>query len=300
MVVIIIAPFDASEPYKAAAAAPLRTVIDSISSGLKSLPRDEKSKERLAYTSALAKPDAALNEELFIGIPSTTYNGWLFPEIDVRLLNVTVVEAPGAPPLETTSIPETLPCKAVMKLSRPESMMSAALTFCTDEPTDRATRFIPNSAVISTSPSMEKKVGDFNLGLLAGATVEDTKRINQQHWGYNPYTNSVVSFAVIENSDKFFTESNTRKRMVGLYGEFRAAYKSIAYLTITGRNDWSSTLPIKNRSYFYPSVSGSFAFTELLPANNILTFGKIRASWAQVGKDADPYMVLYVIPDKLE
>jgi len=139
--------------------------------------------------------------------------------------------------------------------------------------------------------NMEKKVGDFNLGLLAGATVEDTKRINQQHWGYNPYTNSVVSFAVIENSDKFFTESNTRKRMVGLYGEFRAAYKSIAYLTITGRNDWSSTLPIKNRSYFYPSVSGSFAFTELLPANNILTFGKIRASWAQVGKDADPYML---------
>ena len=79
--------------------------------------------------------------------------------------------------------------------------------------------------------------------------------------------------------------------MIGVYGEFRAAYKSIAYLTVTGRNDWSSTLPVENRSYFYPSVSGSFAFTELLPANNILSFGKIRASWAQVGKDADPYML---------
>lgn len=79
--------------------------------------------------------------------------------------------------------------------------------------------------------------------------------------------------------------------MVGMYGEFRAAYKSIAYLTVTGRNDWSSTLPTNNRSYFYPSVSGSFAFTELLPANKILTFGKVRASWAQVGKDADAYML---------
>lgn len=139
--------------------------------------------------------------------------------------------------------------------------------------------------------NMEKTFGDFNLGLLVGSTVEDTKRINQQHWGYNPYTNSVISFAVIENTDKFFTESNTRKRMVGMYGEFRAAYKSIAYLTVTGRNDWSSTLPTNNRSYFYPSVSGSFAFTELLPANKILTFGKVRASWAQVGKDADAYML---------
>ena len=139
--------------------------------------------------------------------------------------------------------------------------------------------------------NMEKNFGDFNLGVLLGTTVEDTKRVNQQRWGYNPYTNSVISFATIENKDKFFTERNVRKRMIGVYGEFRAAYKSIAYLTVTGRNDWSSTLPVENRSYFYPSVSGSFAFTELLPANNILSFGKIRASWAQVGKDADPYML---------
>ena len=63
-------------------------------------------------------------------------------------------------------------------------------------------------------------------------------------------------------------------------------------MTVTGRNDWSSTLPINNRSYFYPSVSGSFVFTELLPKNNVLSFGKLRASWAQVGKDANPYATL--------
>ena len=74
--------------------------------------------------------------------------------------------------------------------------------------------------------------------------------------------------------------------MVGVYGEARAAYKNIAYLTVTGRNDWSSTLPYENRSYFYPSVSGSFVFTELIPQNDILTFGKLRGSLARVGKDA--------------
>ena len=88
-----------------------------------------------------------------MGIPSTTYNGWLLPEIEVMLLSVTVVEEPGAPPLDDTFMPDTRPCNAEMKLSRPDSMMSAAFTFCTDEPTDRATRFIPNSAVISTSPN---------------------------------------------------------------------------------------------------------------------------------------------------
>ena len=83
-----------------------------------------------------------------------------------------------------------------------------------------------------------------------------------------------------------------KKRLVGIYGEFRASYKNIAYLTVTGRNDWSSTLPIDNRSYFYPSVSGSFVFTELFSKNDILTFGKVRASWAQVGKDANAYATL--------
>jgi outer membrane receptor protein involved in Fe transport len=91
------------------------------------------------------------------------------------------------------------------------------------------------------------------------------------------------------SENKFFTEGTTEKRLLGVYGELRAAYKNIAYLTVTGRNDWSSTLPVNNRSYFYPSVSGSVVFTELLPKNDVLSFGKIRASWAEVGKDADPY-----------
>jgi hypothetical protein len=79
---------------------------------------------------------------------------------------------------------------------------------------------------------------------------------------------------------------------VGAYGEFGISYKDIAFLTATGRNDWSSTLPVDNRSYFYPSVSGSFVFTQVLPNIPYLSFGKVRASWAQVGKDANPYSTL--------
>ncbi len=134
-----------------------------------------------------------------------------------------------------------------------------------------------------------KQFGDFDLNLLIGGTTEATKRVRQSQWGYDFVSAGTISFGNILDEHKFFTESTSRKRIVGLYGEFRAAYKNIAYLTVTGRNDWSSTLPKANQSYFYPSFSGSLVFTELFAKNDILTFGKIRGSWAKVGKDADPY-----------
>jgi TonB-linked SusC/RagA family outer membrane protein len=140
--------------------------------------------------------------------------------------------------------------------------------------------------------NFHKTFGDLDLNLLLGSATESTERLNQTHWGYTFTTAGTISFDNIAKTDKFFADATVRKRLVGAYGEFRAAYKSMAYLTVTGRNDWSSTLPVENRSYFYPSVSGAFVFTELLPKNDILSFGKIRASWAQVGKDANPYSTL--------
>ncbi len=137
--------------------------------------------------------------------------------------------------------------------------------------------------------NFNKKLGDIDLNLLLGHSLESTNRVLRTIWGYGFSTAGTVSFANIVNEQKFFTERNVTKRLLGAFGEFRASYKSIAYLTVTGRNDWSSTLPIENRSYFYSSVSGSLVFTELLPKNDILSFGKLRASWAQVGKDADAY-----------
>ncbi len=140
--------------------------------------------------------------------------------------------------------------------------------------------------------NLHKTFGDFDLGLMLGTTAEGTERLNQTHWGYNFVTPGTISFTNIADGNKFFNDATTQKRLVGVYGEARASYKSLAYLTFTGRNDWSSTLPLDNRSYFYSSVSGALVFTELLPKNDILSFGKVRASWAQVGKDADPYATL--------
>ncbi|MBA4853520.1 SusC/RagA family TonB-linked outer membrane protein [Emticicia sp. BO119] len=77
-----------------------------------------------------------------------------------------------------------------------------------------------------------------------------------------------------------------------LYGSVQLGYLNALFLDITARNDWSSTLPANARSYFYPSVSASAVVTDLINIpKNILSFGKVRASWAQVGNDADPYQL---------
>jgi TonB-linked SusC/RagA family outer membrane protein len=138
--------------------------------------------------------------------------------------------------------------------------------------------------------TFHKAFGDFDLNLLLGTTSESTSIDYNGRKAWNFIIPEFYVVTNVANTDLAIAQSKTQKRLVGAYGEFRAAYKNFAYLTVTGRNDWTSTLPINNRSYFYPSVSGSLVFTELLPKSNILSYGKVRASWARVGKDADPYV----------
>ena len=88
-------------------------------------------------------------------------------------------------------------------------------------------------------------------------------------------------------STSFFT---SEKEIQSLYASFSADYKNQFYLDLTGRNDWSSTLPIDANSYFYPSATLSWLLTETFELNpDVFSFGKIRLGWAQVGNDTDPY-----------
>jgi len=134
------------------------------------------------------------------------------------------------------------------------------------------------------------KVGDFDLGALIGYFSEETSVVNNRRMGYNFEVEGFHSFGNIIDANKFQNTVSSQRRLFGAYGELRASYKSMLFLNVTGRNDWTSTLPASNRSYFYPSVGGSFVFTELLNNTPWLSFGKLRASWARVGKDAAPYV----------
>ena len=79
------------------------------------------------------------------------------------------------------------------------------------------------------------------------------------------------------------------KEVYSGYGEVGVSYNDYLFLTATGRNDISSTLPVDNNSYFYPSVSGSFVFSDAFTMPDWISYGKLRGSWAQVGTATSPY-----------
>ncbi len=85
------------------------------------------------------------------------------------------------------------------------------------------------------------------------------------------------------------SESQSKRRLVGLFGDVTVGWDNMIYLGISARNDWSSTLPMGNNSFFYPGVTLSWIFTELIPKNKVLDFGKLRLAYGQTGNDADPY-----------
>lgn len=142
--------------------------------------------------------------------------------------------------------------------------------------------------------NMSHKFGDFDLNLLVGATIDDRSTDSNYKMAWNFSVPEFFSYANATVDNKQFSHGASQKRLIGLFGEFRASWKNMVYLTVTGRNDWTSTLPVENRSYFYPSVSGSFVVSQLLQDlgvidDKVLSFAKIRASWAQVGKDTGAY-----------
>ena len=136
-----------------------------------------------------------------------------------------------------------------------------------------------------------KQFGDFNFNLMLGGSTDYIKTRTDYERAWNFVADGIYSYDNARQSDQAFKHAGIKKRMVSAFGEFRIDWRNAIFLTVTGRNDWSSTLPKKNRSYFYPSVSGAIAFTELFRESlpDWFSFGKIRASWAEVGKDTDPY-----------
>lgn len=97
--------------------------------------------------------------------------------------------------------------------------------------------------------------------------------------------------AIMNYEEQNVQENTYVKQINSIYGNASVGYQHTYYLEGTLRGDKSSTLPAGNNIYIYPSVSGSVVFTEFIPKNKILDYGKIRGSWAKVGSDTDPYQL---------
>lgn len=138
---------------------------------------------------------------------------------------------------------------------------------------------------------------DWNLNAMLGQEFIQSRYDNKYESGANygvPGWNNIKNATASVAPNKQTIEYN---RTVGFFGNVSVSYKNMVYLNVTGREDIVSNMPRNNRSFFYPSVGGSFIFTELKPLkNNIIDFGKIRLAYAEVGQTDDYKLNYYYKP----
>jgi len=138
---------------------------------------------------------------------------------------------------------------------------------------------------------------DFSVTGLIGQNINQRKFQNIAAQGDQL---AIPGFYNISNGPNYSvgtSETSTLRRLVGYYAQASINYRNYAFLEFTGRADQSSTLPQEKNTYFYPSANLSFVFTDALNVkSNFFSYGKIKASYAKVGRDADPYLLnnLYV------
>jgi len=140
--------------------------------------------------------------------------------------------------------------------------------------------------------SADKNITD-NLSFSAniGANI-----MNRQFRLQESFVNRLVVPEIysLSNAKEMPTTSyfKSEKEIQSMYAFLSLGFKSQLYLDVTGRNDWSSALPVDNNSYFYPSATASWIFSETFKTDkSLLSFGKFRLSLAQVGNDTDPYRI---------
>ena len=158
--------------------------------------------------------------------------------------------------------------------------------------------------VISESNSdimlnVNKTFGSLSILANAGGAL-----MNLKTDGLNAGSSYLVlyGFNRLSNGSRITADDyTTEKEIQSALGNIQFAYHNYVYLDITARNDWSSTLPARNRSYFYSSVNLSGIVSDMVSLPKQISLLKVRASWAQVGNDTDPYklMQVYGLPPKV-
>lgn len=131
--------------------------------------------------------------------------------------------------------------------------------------------------------------GKFNVNGFVGGNINWRSNSQLNESGNTFIVPNVYTFNNLKT--KLPSTSESRRRTNSLFGSMELSYNKYIYLTLTGRNDWFSTLPLNNNNLFYPAASLSFIFSDAFQLPSGISFGKLRASTAQVSGDTDPYQL---------
>ena len=140
--------------------------------------------------------------------------------------------------------------------------------------------------------NFDKQFGDFSVSANLGTSIYNT---TYEGLVGVAGTYEIPGWIAMANGERRqASESYSKKEIQSVFGNASVGWKSMLYIDVTGRNDWSSTLPAANRSYFYPSVGLSGIISEMVKLPEAIDYLKLRASWAKVGNDTNPYQLSYV------
>ena len=131
--------------------------------------------------------------------------------------------------------------------------------------------------------------GNFDVNATLGGNIFKVSNKTDIFTGLDQQMKDVV--AIMNYAEQSVQQNTYNKQINSIFGSASVGYNHTYYLEATLRGDKSSTLPLNNNIYVYPSVSGSIVFSEFIKNKNIINYGKIRASFAQVGSDTDPYQL---------
>ena len=131
--------------------------------------------------------------------------------------------------------------------------------------------------------------GDFDINATLGGNIYKVDNKTNILTGLGQQMKDVI--AIMNYQEQSVQQNTYKKQINSIYGSASIGYDHTYYLEGTLRGDKSSTLPVNNNTYVYPSVSASWVFSEYLKNKNIINYGKFRASWAKVGSDTDPYQL---------
>lgn len=166
----------------------------------------------------------------------------------------------------------------------PESALGIADGGILDQGTD-VTRSINTQTLLTFN--RQALTEDIGVSGFLGNQVSDRKSTYAAMAGIQFLDPNFVS---INNTNLRSSKTTiSQRRLVGAFGQVQLDFRDYLFLTVTGRNDWTSTIPVERNSFFYPGVSASFVFSDAFPSVAKYVTGKVTGAWAEVGLDASPY-----------
>ncbi len=169
-------------------------------------------------------------------------------------------------------------------LRHPESVYGNTYNGVLDLATDVVRNLNVQTLLNINSRAITKR---FSVSGLLGNAISDLRSQTNALKGQDFLDPNFVSV----NNTNLRTNRTTlsQRRLVSFFGQATLGYRDYLFVNLTGRNDWTSTIPTERNSFFYPSISSSFIFSDAFPAIGRVMTGKLRAAYAEVGRDARPY-----------